>query len=351
MDPARWQQIEALFHAARLLDGTERRAFLESQRVEGPDVIDQVEAMLEANRQASSEIGGIVDSAIVNALEKLPDRIGPYEIVSQIGAGGFCSVYRARLPEEATQNVAIKVLKRGLTSRDAERRLQQESEILARLHHPNIARLLGHRTSHLGESGKVAAVNLVSVEGNSVTIQITVLVDGSDPLFANPFPAAIEPAEIATNDNIPAEAMRARVIRVADGDTLTVMIEDGQLAGFEETIRMLGIDTPETVHPKRPPECYGQQASDFTKATFAGSEAATAIVLVQLDPQTETRDRFGRLLAHLWLEDGRLFNEILLAEGYARHNDYGSASVHKARYTAAEINAQTNQLGLWSACQ
>ncbi|MEM7583077.1 MAG: serine/threonine-protein kinase [Acidobacteriota bacterium] len=138
-----------------MLDGTERRAFLESQRVDGADVIDQVEAMLEANRQASSEIGGIVDSAVVNALQKLPDRIGPYEIVSQIGAGGFCSVYRARLPEEATQeatqNVAIKVLKRGLTSRDAERRLQQESEILARLHHPNIARLLGHRTSHLGE--------------------------------------------------------------------------------------------------------------------------------------------------------------------------------------------------------
>ncbi len=151
MNPARWQQIEALFHEARLLTSAERRAFLEARRGEGSGLIDEVEAMLQADRQAGAEIGGIVNSAIAGALEKLPDRIGPYEVVSQIGTGGFCSVYRARLPEEPAQYVAVKVLKRGLASRDTERRLQQESEILARLHHPNIARLLGHRTSRLGE--------------------------------------------------------------------------------------------------------------------------------------------------------------------------------------------------------
>ncbi len=150
MNPERWQQIEALFHEARLLADTERRAFLEAQRADGSDLIDRVEAMLEADHQASAEIGGIVDSAMVGALEQLPERIGPYEVVSQIGTGGFCSVYRAKLPDE-TAPVAVKVLKRGLASGDTQRRLQQESEILARLHHPNIARLLSHGTSHLGE--------------------------------------------------------------------------------------------------------------------------------------------------------------------------------------------------------
>ncbi len=151
MDAARWQLVEALFHQARGLVGAERQTFLEAQRAEGCDLIDEVEGMLLAARQSSAEIGGIVETAIFGALEQLPDRIGPYEVVSQIGSGGFCSVFLGRLPQEPRQDVAIKLLRRGLATRETERRLMQEGEILARLHHPNIARLLAHGTSRRGE--------------------------------------------------------------------------------------------------------------------------------------------------------------------------------------------------------
>lgn len=151
MDVARWQRLEALFHEARGLGASERRAFLEARGADEGDLIDEVEAMLLAADPSSAEIGGIVDSAILGALEQLPHGIGPYEVVSRIGTGGFCSVYLARLPRQPATEVAVKVLRRGLATPQSERRLRQESEILARLHHPNIARLLGHGTSGLGE--------------------------------------------------------------------------------------------------------------------------------------------------------------------------------------------------------
>lgn len=151
MDAERWPEVEALFHQARGLSEAERRAFLDGRRRAGCSLVDAVEGMLEADDPASAEIEAIVDSAILGALEQLPDRMGPYEIVSLVGTGGFCSVYLARLPQDPTRQVAIKVLRRGLATPDTEGRLRQESEILARLHHPNIARLLDYGTSDRGE--------------------------------------------------------------------------------------------------------------------------------------------------------------------------------------------------------
>lgn len=151
MDAARWKEVEALFHRARALPSTEAIKVLNNLRSRDPTLVEQVEAMLRAHQQSSVQLGGIVQTAMLGALEQLPETIGPYEVVSRIGTGGFCSVYLAQLHSDPAQRVAVKVLRRGLALPDSTQRLLQETEILARLHHPNIARLLGHGTSRLGE--------------------------------------------------------------------------------------------------------------------------------------------------------------------------------------------------------
>ncbi|MYC97323.1 MAG: thermonuclease family protein [Caldilineaceae bacterium SB0661_bin_32] len=130
------------------------------------------------------------------------------------------------------------------------------------------------------------------------------------------------------------------VVRVADGDTLTVQFDSGE----EETIRLLDVDTPETVHPNRPEECFGAQASDFTK-TLMGQRVWI---------EEEGRDRYGRLLAYVWTgdeEDGVLWNVRLLEEGLAVYNDYGNPGQYADTTRAAAEQAMLAGVGLWSACE
>ncbi len=130
------------------------------------------------------------------------------------------------------------------------------------------------------------------------------------------------------------------VVRVADGDTLTVRFDSGE----EETIRLLDVDTPETVHPNRPEECFGAQASDYTKALMRQR--------VRIEPMG--RDRYGRLLAYVWAGDGEggvLWNVRLLEEGLAVYNDYGNPGRYADRTRAAAEEAMLAGVGLWSACE
>ena len=130
------------------------------------------------------------------------------------------------------------------------------------------------------------------------------------------------------------------VVRVADGDTLTVQFDNGE----KETLRLLDVDTPETVHPNRPKECYGAQASDFTK-TLMGQRVRV---------EEEGRDRYGRLLAYVWTdagEDSVLWNIRLLEEGLAVYNDYGNPGQYADTTRAAAEEAMLAGVGLWSACE
>ena len=130
------------------------------------------------------------------------------------------------------------------------------------------------------------------------------------------------------------------VVRVADGDTLTVRFDSGE----EETLRLLDVDTPETVHPSRPEECFGAQASDYTKTLMRQR--------VRIEPMG--RDRYGRLLAYVWAGDGEggvLWNVRLLEEGLAVYNDYGNPGRYADRTRAAAEEAMLAGVGLWSACE
>jgi len=95
-----------------------------------------------------------------------------------------------------------------------------------------------------------------------------------------------------------------RCVRVIDGDTLVVDID-----GKQEKVRLIGVDTPETVHPSKPVEYFGKEASAFTKKLAAGQG-------VRLEYDQQKRDRYGRLLAYVYLEDGTFLNAELIKQGY-----------------------------------
>lgn len=130
----------------------------------------------------------------------------------------------------------------------------------------------------------------------------------------------------------------AEVVSVVDGDTVKV-----DLGGITTTIRIIGIDTPETVHPREPVQCFGAEAS-----LRAGELLEGETVGVEYDGTQGRLDRYGRTLAYLWLPDGRLFTSVMLSEGFAKEYTYSSHYKHRDEHLAAERSARSAGRGLWS---
>ena len=146
-------------------------------------------------------------------------------------------------------------------------------------------------------------------------------------------------AQSGTSQLVPTGAQRATVVRVVDGDTVSVEI-DGQ----EETVRFIGIDTPETKHPSKGVECYGKEASART-AELLDSQT----VYLEEDQSQDSRDRFGRILRYVWLEDGTNVNMRLVAQGYAFEYTFETPYKYQADFRAAQDEARAAGLGLWAA--
>ena len=132
-----------------------------------------------------------------------------------------------------------------------------------------------------------------------------------------------------------------RVVSVADGDTLTV-----DQNGRRVTVRLLGVDTPETKRPDTPVQCWGPQASEYTHG-----RADNQTVRLETDPTQDRVDRYGRTLAYVWLPSGSMLNYELLEYGHAReytyhHRDYRYAT----QFRAAASEAREAHRGLWAAC-
>jgi micrococcal nuclease len=131
----------------------------------------------------------------------------------------------------------------------------------------------------------------------------------------------------------------ARVVDVLDGDTVLVRLRDGST----DIVRLLGVDTPETHHPTRPVECFGPEAAAYTARRLAGR-------VVRLEGDIESRDLYGRRLAYVVLA-GRLFNEELLREGYARLLVLAPNRRHGLDLLDAELAARRAGRGLWRDCE
>jgi micrococcal nuclease len=131
----------------------------------------------------------------------------------------------------------------------------------------------------------------------------------------------------------------ARVVRVVDGDTIVVA-----RGGAEERVRYIGVDTPETVKPRTPVQCFGKKASAFNHRLVDGRS-------VRLVSDAEERDRYGRLLAYVYrVDDGLFVNAELVRRGYATTLTIPPNVRYAERFRALAAEARRAGRGLWSAC-
>jgi micrococcal nuclease len=130
------------------------------------------------------------------------------------------------------------------------------------------------------------------------------------------------------------------VTKVVDGDTIWVEGEGERLK-----VRLIGVDTPETVHPTKEVECYGPESSDFAKDTLAGTQVA-----ITTDTSQGEVDKYGRTLAYVFLPSGQLFQELLVSGGYAYEYTFDEPYKYRDLLIEAEEQARLNGAGLWTKC-
>lgn len=151
----------------------------------------------------------------------------------------------------------------------------------------------------------------------------------------------VPPAVAAPAVALPADAFTATVVRIVDGDTI---IARTSAAGAKLRVRVVGIDTPESVKPGEGVACYGHQASSFTKELLpVGARIKAAY-------EVEHQDHYGRELWDIWLPDGRSLESVLAASGVARIDPFPPNIVHAEVLATASTQAQTAHRGLWGAC-
>lgn len=127
------------------------------------------------------------------------------------------------------------------------------------------------------------------------------------------------------------------VISVTDGDTFEINYN-----GTKEKVRLIGVDTPESVHPnsKKNNE-YGKQASNYTKNLLERK-------VVKLEFDVSSRDKYGRLLAYVYLENGEMLNKKLLKEGYAQVATYPPNVKYVEDFKTIQKEARENKVGFWA---
>jgi micrococcal nuclease len=130
----------------------------------------------------------------------------------------------------------------------------------------------------------------------------------------------------------------ATVVHTVDGDTIDVRFDDGRV----ERVRVLGADTPETKDPRKPVQCYGPEASAYTRHRLLGRR-------VTLETDAEVRDKYGRLLAYVYV-DGKRYDDELLRLGYARLLIIPPNGEYARPMLLAELEARGARRGRWGAC-
>lgn len=142
--------------------------------------------------------------------------------------------------------------------------------------------------------------------------------------------------------------VEAKVVQIIDGDTIEVSLD-----GKNETVRLIGIDTPETKHPEKGVEYFGQEATDYTRSQVDGKT-------VYLEQDVSERDQYGRLLMYVWLVqdidsskvsakdiETKQLNGLLVANGYAQSSTYPPDVKYKDHYQELSQTAREKEVGLW----
>jgi micrococcal nuclease len=172
----------------------------------------------------------------------------------------------------------------------------------------------------------------VLIAGLLAAVALSFTACGSDteftPLPAEPYPGLTMPAD--AQGPFPVD-------RVVDGDTVRVLIN-----GESTPVRLIGIDTPETVAPNRPVECAGPEASVYADQLMTGGR-----VYLEIDPTQGVTDRFDRVLAYVWLDDNVMVNLAMLQTGLAEERTYAADYKYQQLFQQEEKRAKDALLGLW----
>lgn len=129
------------------------------------------------------------------------------------------------------------------------------------------------------------------------------------------------------------------VKKVVDGDTIEI-----ERYGRKEDVRLIGIDTPEVVDPRKTVQCFGREASAKAHEVLEHKR-----VRLEFDPLVGERDKYNRILAYVWEPDGTLYNQFMIASGFAHEYTYQSQPYkYQAEFKQAEANARASEVGFWS---
>ncbi len=152
-------------------------------------------------------------------------------------------------------------------------------------------------------------------------------------------------APVLWTDEVPERTAEATLVEVVDGDTIEIETREGET----ETVRLIGVDTPETRDPRRPVQCFGAEATAFTTLLLSLDDDGE----LRVERDVSDRDRYGRLLRYVWLEIGGepyLLNEAIARSGYGDSSAYPPDVKHQDRIDEGERFAREYELGLWQAC-
>lgn len=128
------------------------------------------------------------------------------------------------------------------------------------------------------------------------------------------------------------------IVSVVDGDTIKINVD-----GNTETFRLIGMDTPETVDPRKDVQCFGVEASNKAKELLSGKK-----VRIETDTTQGTYDKYNRLLGYVYLESGLFYNKYMIEQGYAHEYTYNTPYKYQTEFKNAQKEAQANKAGLWS---
>ncbi|MBF9295074.1 thermonuclease family protein, partial [Staphylococcus epidermidis] len=127
------------------------------------------------------------------------------------------------------------------------------------------------------------------------------------------------------------------VNRVVDGDTFVAKKSNGE----QIKVRLIGVDTPETVKPNTPVQPYGKEASNYSKQHLNNKD-------VYLEYDKEKEDRYGRTLAYVWLDEKTMYNEELVKKGLAREKYFSPNGKYRSTFEKDEQQAKKDKVNLWS---
>ncbi len=177
-------------------------------------------------------------------------------------------------------------------------------------------------------------IDVIASDGEAISQDPQINED--DIVAPSSTPGNKEQTDVLSVANNP-EKERGQVVKVRDGDTIEV-----EIGGVTKVVRYIGIDSPETVDPRKPVQCFGKEASNKNKELVEGKT-------VELEKDVSETDKYGRLLRYVYVGD--LFvNKSLVEQGYAHSSSYPPDVRLQSELDQAEQTARANNSGLWSSC-